>query len=142
MHDARHPRQEAFLIMFRRTAADRKAEAARHRQLTEEMAAALRTNIPSLVRAQAERESRIPTVPLKYCEFDKTRKVLKLASEFFGMPETFFVESHHTGKVVRFTRVLPGDVLYDEDQWDGEQQIYRPTSHVANVDYMVIYNQW
>jgi len=89
-----------------------------------------------------DREPKIPTVPLKYCEYDNERKVLKLASEFFGMPQTFFVESHHTGKVVRFTTVLPGDKLFDPDQWDGEQQIYRPVGDVPGVDHMVIYNQW
>ena len=83
-----------------------------------------------------------PTVPLKFCEFDKTRKVLKLASEYFGMPTEFFVESHHTGKQVRFVAVGPEDVLFDEDGYDGEQVIYRPVGNVPNVSYMVIYNQW
>ena len=108
---------------MRRTATDRKYEAARARQITEE----------------AQRRK---VVPLQLCEYDKKRKVLKLASEYFGMPSEFFVLSHHTGKEVRFTPVGPEDVLFDEDQWDGEQQIYRPVGHVPNVDYMVIYNQW
>ena len=84
----------------------------------------------------------IPTVPLKFCEYDKKRKVLKLASEYFGMPLTFFVESHHTGNKVRFVPVTPADKLFDEDGWDGEQQIYRPVGNVPGVDHMVIYNQW
>lgn len=124
-----------------RTAADRKAEAARHRQMTEEMAGALRTNIPGIVRYQAEQERKIPTVSLKVCEYIKDRKVLKLASEYFGMPQTFFVESHHTGKTVRFTTVGPEDNLFDPDQWDGEMQVYRPLGNVPGVDHMVIYHQ-
>ena len=103
-----------------RSATDRKYEAARHRQMTEERV--------------------IPTIPLKLCEYDKNRKVLKLASEYFGMPRTFFVESHHTGKEVRFTAVGPEDKLFDQDQWDGQQQIYRPFGNVPGVDHMVIYN--
>jgi hypothetical protein len=87
-------------------------------------------------------EKPIPTVDLKYCEYDKTRKVLKLASEFFGMPQKFFVVSHHTGKKVLFTPVRHGDPLCDEDGWDGEQQIYRPVYDVPGVDHMVIYNAW
>ena len=83
----------------------------------------------------------IPTVSLKLCEYDKKRKVLKLASEYFGMPLTFFVESHHTGKQVRFVPVNPADKLFDPDHWDGEQQIYRPLGNVPGVDHMVIYNQ-
>jgi hypothetical protein len=84
----------------------------------------------------------IPTVELKFCEYDKNRKVLKLASEFFGMPREFFVRSHHTNKMVRFTSVGPEDKLFDQDQWDGEQQVYRPVGNVPNVDHMVIYHQY
>jgi hypothetical protein len=96
-------------------------------------------NNPALLRAAM---TSIPTVGLKLCEYDKTRKVLKLASEYFGMPSEFFVRSHHTGKEVRFTVVGPEDKLFDQDQWDGEQQIYRPVGNVPGVDYMVIYHQY
>lgn len=130
------------MAYFRRSATDRKAEAARARQMTEEMAAALRTNNPAIVRFQAAKEREIPTISLKMCEFDKERKVLKLASEYIGMPQTFFVESHHTGKVVRFVTVKQHDVLYDEDGWDGEMQIYRPLGNVPGVDHMYIYNAY
>lgn len=84
----------------------------------------------------------VPVVCLSQCEYDRNRKVLKLASEFMGMPHTFFVRSHHTGKEVRFTVVNQHDVLFDQDGWDGEQCIYRPDGVVPNVDHMVIYNQW
>lgn len=84
----------------------------------------------------------IPVIDLEMCEYDKTRKVLKLASEYIGMPLTFFVKSHRTGKEVRFVPVNPADVLYDEDHWDDEQQIYRPLGDVPKVDHMVIYNQY
>ena len=84
----------------------------------------------------------IPSIDLKLCEYDKNRKVLKLASEYFGMPLTFVVKSHHTGKEVRFVPVTPADVLFDPDQWDGEQQVYRPVGVVLNVDHMVIYHAW
>lgn len=86
--------------------------------------------------------SAIPTVSLRLCEYDKSRKILKLASEYFGMPRTFFVRSHHTGKEVRFITVGPEDRLFDEDGWDGMQQIYRPLGNVPGVDHMVIYHQW
>lgn len=88
-------------------------------------------------------EPEIDTVPLEKCEYDKARRVLKLASEYIGMPREFFVKSHHTGKEVRFTAVAEHDVLFDKDQWDGEQQIYRPVGgNVPGVDHMVIYNQY
>jgi len=81
-------------------------------------------------------------VDLKLCEYDKTRKVLKLASEYYGMPAEFLVVSHHTGKEVRFTVIGEYDKLFDHDQWDGEQQIYRPVGDVPGVDHLVIYNQY
>ena len=99
-------------------------------------------NNPALNRTYNTKANEIPLVDLKFCEYDKTRKVLKLASEYFGMPLTFGVRSHHTGKIVRFVPVNPADPLFDEDHWDGEQQIYRPVGNVPGVDYMVIYNQY
>ena len=84
----------------------------------------------------------IPSVDLKICEYDKTRKVLKLASEYMGMPSQFYVVSYKTGKEFRFVAVGPEDVLFDQDGWDGEQQIYRPVGHCPTVNHMVIYNQW
>jgi hypothetical protein len=84
----------------------------------------------------------LQTVPLKYCEYDKDRKVLKLASEYIGMPKQFFVHSEKTGKDVRFVVVGKHDILFDQDQWDGEQQIYRPMGHVPTVDHLVIYHQY
>ncbi len=109
----------------RRTTQERQAEAAVYR-----------------ARSEASLQAQYPTVDLSLCEYDKQRKVLKLASEYFGMPLTFYVKSHHTGKVVRFVPVNPADPLYDEDHWDGEQQIYRPVEGNTKVDYMVIYNQY
>ena len=86
----------------------------------------------------------IPTVSLKYCEYDKTRKVLKLASEFFGMPREFFVKSHHTGKDVRFVVVGEHDKLFDPDQWDGEMMVYipEPGSKCGWVRSLTIYHAW
>ena len=87
-------------------------------------------------------ETNTPIVGLELCEFDKERKCLKLASEYFGMPQRFAVKSHHTGRVMEFIPVSYGDPLFDEDGWDGEQQIYRPVEYLDNLEYMVIYNQW
>ena len=87
-------------------------------------------------------EHMIPVVNLKTCEFDKSRKVLKLASEYMGMPVAFHVKSDYTGRQVLFVLVGPEDVLFDPDGWDGEMQVYRPAEDIPNVDHMVIYNQW
>jgi hypothetical protein len=93
-------------------------------------------NNPALFRKYMS----VPRVDLKSCEYDKNRKVLKLTSEYCGMPRELFVRSHHTGKEVRFVAVGPEDVLFDRDGWDGEQCIYRPMGHVPRVNHMVIYH--
>lgn len=99
-------------------------------------------NNPALNRAYNTKANELPVIDLKFCEYDKKRKVLKLTSEYFGMPLSFYVRSHHTGKEVRFVPVTPADILFDHDQWDGEQQIYRPLGNVPGVDHMVIYHAW
>lgn len=85
---------------------------------------------------------RVPSVSLERCEYHRDQKRLSLASEYFGMPHRFEVVSHKTGKVVTFVPVTESDPLFDQDQWDGEQQIYRPVTDIPNVDHLVIYNQY
>ena len=87
-----------------------------------------------------DRSDEIPSVSLKDCEYDKRNRVLTLPSDFIGKPRQFYVVSHKTGKEFRFVAIGEEDVLFDEDGWDGEQQIYRPVGHCPTVDYMVIYN--
>ena len=74
--------------------------------------------------------------------WNKDRKSLVMNNFTHAFPQEFMVRSHHTGKEVSFVPVTPADVLFDQDQWDGEQQIYRPVGNVPGVDHMVIYNQW
>lgn len=85
---------------------------------------------------------KIPTISLKFCEYNKSRKILTMSSDPIGMPKQFFLQSHHTGKEVRFVVVDEYDVLFDQDQWDGEQQVYRPVGNVPGVNHLVIYNQY
>jgi hypothetical protein len=89
------------------------------------------------VNGEWERQE-IPQVDLKFCDYDKNRRALIMSSDIIGMPQQFFVRSHHTGKIVRFVAIGPHDVLFDQDGWDGEQMIYRPTSEQKNVDHLVI----
>jgi hypothetical protein len=109
--------------MIRRTASELQAEAALYRQ-----------------RSEAAATDRM--ISTAQCEYKKAGRYLTLPSEVIGMPGEFWVRSHHTGKIVKFVAVQPGDRLFDEDGWDGTQQIYRPTVAVPNVDHMVIYNQY
>lgn len=75
-------------------------------------------------------------------EYDKTKKIMKLSSSFLNnkFPRMFNMKSFHTGKIVGFKSIDSDDPLFDQDQWDGEQGIYRPIIKLDNVDYLVVYN--
>lgn len=82
---------------------------------------------------------KIPVVSLKSCAYNKKTKVVTMPSTVCGMPSQFFVRSHVTGKEIRFTVIGEYDKLFDQDQWDGMQQIYRPVGGVSSIDHLVIY---
>lgn len=86
--------------------------------------------------------SNTPFVNLSSCEFNKTANRLTLCSELVGMPRELIVHSDYTGKDVMFRAIGPEHPLYDQDQWDGEQQIYRPLSPAGKVKTLIIYNQY
>jgi hypothetical protein len=94
------------------------------------------------VNGEWQTPDQIPSIDLSKCDYDKSRKVLKLVSEYIGMPRQFFVKSHHTGKEVRFVVVGPEDKLFNEDGWDGEMCVYRPQGNVPGVDHLVIYHAY
>ena len=84
----------------------------------------------------------IPVVELSKCEFRAHCGKLMLASEYAGMPNAIRIRSHHTGRTVLLRPVEPGDPLFDQDQWDGEQQVYRPVEPTNNAKVLVIYHQY
>jgi hypothetical protein len=98
-------------------------------------------NNPALFRQAMKRQAE-RMVSTKQSVYHKTRRILSISSEVIGMPPEFWVRSHHTGKIIKFTAVQPGDPLFDQDGWDGEQCVYRPTVAVPNVDHMVIFNEY
>lgn len=81
-------------------------------------------------------------LPLSKCEWDKKNKKLLCASEYFGMPSTFFVVSEKTGVKIQFVPLVRGDEGFDEDFWDGEQMIYKPVENIQTVNHFVIYHQY
>lgn len=86
-------------------------------------------------------EAHIKVVSLSKCEFRRKTGVLLLSSQELGgvFPRHFIVQSHHTGKEVRFVAIGPEDKLFCQDGWDGEQQVYRPVGNVPAVDHLVVH---
>lgn len=79
------------------------------------------------------------TISLSECFFVKEKRVLQIPYKVLrGYPAEFFVRSPSTSKEVRFAVIGPEDIMFDEDQWDGEQQIYRPIGNVPTLDYAVV----
>ena len=83
-------------------------------------------------------------VSLKRFDFIKELKELRIASEYFGgrFPTRFIAESSKTGRQVEFTPVKFDDPRFDQDQWDGELQVYAPSVPLDKVQYAVVYHQW
>ena len=81
-------------------------------------------------------------VSLRVFEYLPERKCLTSPSKNFNgrIPISLSVTSHHTEETVQFRPVQPGDPLFCEDGWDGEQQIYRPIRDIKNVEYLVIHH--
>ena len=85
--------------------------------------------------------AKIATFSLQKCAFDKSRK--KLSMGFCGsFPSRFAIRSHITDTVIEFTTVKVDDPMFDQDQWDGEQMIYRPVTQLTNVEYFILYNEY
>ena len=49
------------------------------------------------------------------------------------------IMSHHTGNLVKFNPIKPEHPKFDQDQWDGEQQIYEPSDlSVVNNSNLIL----
>ena len=105
---------------MRRTAADRQAEAARYRQMSD--------------------EAHVSTVGLELCHYKAHCGKLELSTAHTNdrLPASIFIQSHRTGRVVRFSKVTETDPLFDQDQWDGEQQVYRPSPNELQLRVKVL----
>lgn len=84
-------------------------------------------------------------VRLSSCKYDKRMRTLFIALNDLpfkhgasGFPTRIIIHSEKTERRITFYPVRPNDRLYDEDQWDGEQQIYRPSVVLETVDCLVI----
>ena len=76
------------------------------------------------------------------CLFDAKAKQLTVSADVFDwyFPKRILVISSHTKREVWFKCVEPGDRFFDEDQWDGEMQVYVPEVELANVEKLVVLN--
>jgi hypothetical protein len=71
------------------------------------------------------------------CEYKKTTGTL-VKPHNSRFPNEVFVESHISGRVVRFIHIQMGHPMYDEDGWDGEQAVYQPANGEARTNAQVL----
>ena len=82
-----------------------------------------------------------PTVSLAHCQYKAHCGKLSLSTVYTDdrLPSSINIKSHHTGRTVLFTAINEFDPLFDEDGWDGEQQVYRPATGDTRAKVLVIY---
>jgi hypothetical protein len=79
------------------------------------------------------------------CVYHPKAKRLTISTEKIAgsiiFPHTVYVKSHHTNNQITFKPIKETHNDFDQDQWDGEQQIYEPiyTGVKVNVKTLVIY---
>ena len=86
----------------------------------------------------------IPETSLVNFAFNREHGRLTGASEMFGgsFPSEFVVKNYKTQRSLTFKPVQPGDKLFDQDQWDGVQQIYRPSDDSTPVKSLVLHHEF
>ena len=95
---------------------------------------------------QGESMFSVETISLKYCEYFKESKSLKLSSKYTidvykkRFPKAIFLKSHYTGKVIIFKPIGEDHPKFDQDQWDGEQMVYEPMEPVPNLEILYVWD--
>jgi cobalt-zinc-cadmium efflux system membrane fusion protein len=74
-----------------------------------------------------------------------TNPLIERLRETGALASEVAITANRTGivverKVSQGQVAQPGDPLFCEDGWDGEQQIYRPIRDIKNVEYLVIHH--
>lgn len=79
-------------------------------------------------------------ISLTDCKYDKVKKQLICSVDSVDQryPSSVSIKSPYTGRVVEFKVIGPEDPRFCMDQWDGEQQMYRPTENIKGVEYLII----
>jgi len=74
------------------------------------------------------------------CEWSAATGVLHLEVNY-RFPKNLTIHSERTGKSIQFMPVPYGHKLFDEDQWDGEMQVYIPVNpdQCEKVSHLVAY---
>ena len=77
----------------------------------------------------------IETASLRDFSWNSRRRELHGYSEIFAgdFPKEILVVSHHTNRMLTFRPVGPGHRLFDEDGWDGEQQVYEAAGGASDI---------
>jgi hypothetical protein len=71
------------------------------------------------------------------CEYNKTTGTL-VKPHNSRFPSEVFVQSHVSGRVVRFVHIQCDHPMYNEDGWDGEQAVYQPHDNEVRTNAKIL----
>ena len=78
-------------------------------------------------------------INLTYCKWQKSLNQISSVWNK-GFPASVHVFSQTSGSFREYRPVDFSDPRFDQDQWDGEQQIYRTTEPTKQAEYLVLYH--
>jgi hypothetical protein len=84
----------------------------------------------------------ILTISTDDCKFSAKDRALYTTRDRIGsMPSRLYVESPSTGRKILFKTIGPDHPKFDEDGWDGMQNIYEPVEHLPKVDLLYVFSE-
>lgn len=76
---------------------------------------------------------------LEECKWQKNLNQLT-APYNSSFPREVTVHNQHTDKLRLYTQINDTDPRFDQDQWDGEQMVYKTHLSTNNAEYLVLYH--
>ena len=76
---------------------------------------------------------------LENCKWQKNLNQLS-APWNISFPREIFVYNPKTSKYKTYFHLHDNDPRFDQDQWDGEQMVYKTSELTNNAEYLVLYH--
>jgi hypothetical protein len=80
----------------------------------------------------------IAKISLEKCKWQKHLNQLTTPWNS-SYPREITVHNHNTDTLRLYTQINDTDPRFDQDQWDGEQMVYKTHAPTNNAEYLVLY---
>lgn len=78
-------------------------------------------------------------LPLEECKWQKHLNQLTTPWNS-SFPREITVHNQNTDTLRLYTQINDSDPRFDQDQWDGEQMIYRTHAPTNKAEYLILYH--